>query len=104
MQLEREGVAAEHRPHYRKWLRFYWDFCHKYFFAPTDRQSFPAFDEKLRTKNQSEAQRKQAYHAISLYYEKICSDSATARGPLVEATIALLYDLWIKYFRKYECL
>ena len=24
-RLEREGVAAEHRPYYRKWLRFYWD-------------------------------------------------------------------------------
>ncbi len=21
--LERKGVAAEYRPHYRKWLRFY---------------------------------------------------------------------------------
>ena len=74
MRLEREGVAAEHRPHYRKWLRFYWDFCHKYSFEPTDRQSFPAFDEKLRTKNQSEAQRKQAYHAISLYYQDFRSN------------------------------
>ena len=62
-RLEHEDVAAEHRPPYRKWLHFYWDFCHKYSFEPTDRQSFPAFDEKLRTKNQSEAQRKQAYHA-----------------------------------------
>ena len=62
---ERQGVAAEYRPHYRKWLRFYWDFCHKYNVKPTARQSFPAFREKLRTKNQSEAQIKQAYHAIS---------------------------------------
>jgi integron integrase len=85
-RLEREGVAAEHRPHYRKWLRFYWDFCHKHSLEPTDRQSFPAFDEKLRTKNRSEAQRKQAYHAISLYYETSCSDSTAARGLLVEAT------------------
>ena len=23
--LERKGVAVEQRPHYRKWLRFYWD-------------------------------------------------------------------------------
>ena len=28
-RLEREGIAAEHRPHYKKWLRFYWDFCHQ---------------------------------------------------------------------------
>ena len=64
---ERTGVAAEYRPHYRKWLRFYWDFCHKYNVEPTARQSFPAFRDKLRTQNQSAAQIKQAYHAISLY-------------------------------------
>ena len=38
-RLERKGVAVEQRPHYKKWLRFYWDFCHKYSFEPTDRQS-----------------------------------------------------------------
>ncbi len=36
--LERKGVAVEQRLHYRKWLRHYWDFCHKYAFEPTDRQ------------------------------------------------------------------
>ena len=50
--LERKAVAVEQRPHYKKWLRFYWDFCHKYAFEPTNRQSFPAFHEKLRAKNQ----------------------------------------------------
>ena len=28
--LKRRGVAAEYRPHSRKWLRFYWDFCHEH--------------------------------------------------------------------------
>ena len=23
--LKRQGVATHHRPHYRKWLCFYWD-------------------------------------------------------------------------------
>ena len=65
--LERKGITAEYRPHYRKWLRFYWDFCHKYAFEPTERQSFPAFHEKLRAKNQSEALCKQAEQAVILY-------------------------------------
>ena len=34
--LERKGVAVEQHPHYRKRLRFYWDFCHKYAFEPTE--------------------------------------------------------------------
>ena len=80
--LERQGVAAEHRPHYRKWRRFYWDFCHKYNVESIYRQSFPAFREKLQAKNQSEAQIKQAYHAISLYYETIGSDRPAHGEPL----------------------
>ena len=57
--LERKAFAVEQRPHYKKWLRYYWDFCHKYALEPTDRQSFPAFHDKLRAKNQSESQRQQ---------------------------------------------
>jgi hypothetical protein len=57
--LERKAVAVEQRPHYKKWLRFYWDFCHKYAFEPTDRQNFAVFREKLRAKQQSESQCKQ---------------------------------------------
>jgi len=51
-RLAQQGVAVEQHPHYKKWLRYYWDFCHKYALEPTDRQSFPAFNEKLRTRNQ----------------------------------------------------
>ncbi|MGH8467684.1 MAG: hypothetical protein ACREVY_01400 [Gammaproteobacteria bacterium] len=58
--LRQQGVARHHRPHYTKWLRYYWDFCHKYGFEPNDRQSVPPFDEKLRIKNQSEFQRPRA--------------------------------------------
>jgi hypothetical protein len=72
--LERSGVALTHRPYYRKWLRYYLDFCHKYHFAQSDSESFSAFDDKLRQKNQSQPLRKQAHHAISLY-DKITSSA-----------------------------
>ena len=55
--LERSGIAAEQRFHFKKWLRYYLDFCHKYGCDPTDRRSFPAFEDKLRTKRQSEGVR-----------------------------------------------
>ena len=42
-RLTQNNVAVEQCPHYQKWLRYYLDFCHKYGFEPTDRQSFPAF-------------------------------------------------------------
>ena len=66
-RLAHHGVAGAQQPHYTKWLRYYWDFCQKYARAPTERQSFPAFREKLRGKQQSEAQCQQADAALSLY-------------------------------------
>jgi len=44
-------------------------FCHKYHFDQSDLESFSAFDDKLRQKNQSQSLRKQAYHAIFLYHK-----------------------------------
>jgi hypothetical protein len=38
--LRQQGITRQHPPHYTKWLRYYWDFCHKYGFEPNDRQSF----------------------------------------------------------------
>ena len=64
--LVRHGVAVEQRPHYNQWLRYYWDFCHKYALEPTERPSFPAFRAKLRGKHQSASQCQQAYAAVSL--------------------------------------
>ena len=59
--LTDKDVATNIRGHFKKWLRYYLDFCHKYGFEPTDRQSFPAFNDKLRAKNQSDILRQQAY-------------------------------------------
>ena len=66
--LDRSDVAPGHRVHYRKWRRFYLDFCHKYGFESADRNSFLEFNNKLRDKRQSEWLRRQAHDAISLYY------------------------------------
>jgi hypothetical protein len=77
--LASRDIAAEQRHHYNKWLRYYWDFCHKYAFEPNDKRSFPAFNEKLRAKRQSEGLRKQAYQAVSLYYAMVVSDGDTER-------------------------
>jgi hypothetical protein len=66
--LARMDVKAEHRPHYHKWLRYYLDFCRKYVLEPTDKRSFPAFDEKLQARNQTVFQRQQARRAVAAYY------------------------------------
>ena len=51
--LTQQGITMEHRPHYRKWLRYYWDFCHKYGLELRERRSFPPFDEKLRVRGRN---------------------------------------------------
>jgi integron integrase len=57
------------RSYYKKWLRFYLDFCQKYHAAPSQRKSLPLFLQKLQEKKQSEWQQQQATQAVSLYYE-----------------------------------
>ena len=54
---------------YKKWLRFYLDYCQKYHFDPTRGESLSHFLNKLREKKQTKLQQQQASHAISLYYE-----------------------------------
>jgi hypothetical protein len=44
------------RSYYKKWLRFYLDFCHKYHFSPTHKESLPQFIHKLQEKKQTKMQ------------------------------------------------
>ena len=82
--LERDRIATKLHVHYKKWLRYYLDFCHKYNFKPADKKSFPSFNDKLKAKNQPELFRKQAYHAVCLYYSIIApmKDNPTATSSI----------------------
>jgi len=51
---------------------------------PSEKRHFPAFDEKLRSKNQSEMQRQQARQAIALYYKGIISHQFPDPKPRIE--------------------
>ena len=53
----------------RKWLKYYLDFCLKYHHEKSKKESLPHFLQKLKDKNQTEEQRKQALHAVSIIYE-----------------------------------
>ncbi|MGH8469805.1 MAG: hypothetical protein ACREVY_12735 [Gammaproteobacteria bacterium] len=35
-QLKQNGIAKPLWNHYTKWLRYYWDFCHKYGHPPSE--------------------------------------------------------------------
>ena len=69
--LQGARIADPLRPHLRKWLRYYLDFCTKYGFDPADEASFPPFSAKLREKGQAEWKRRQAFQAIRLHRRTI---------------------------------
>ncbi len=69
--LEKKGIRKADQGYYKKWLRYYWDFCHKYDHPLSMPQSLKAFCEKLNEKKQKGFQKKQASDAVSIYYEMV---------------------------------
>ncbi len=69
---------------YKKWLRYYLDFCQKYHFPPTQKQSLPRFIQKLQEKKQTKAQQEQAATAIKFYYEILEAKSPSNEEPLIQ--------------------
>ena len=66
--LDVHSVPESDYPNYKKWLRYYLDFCHKYNFDKADKGSSDLFINKLQEKKQSEQNRAQAKTAVSIYY------------------------------------
>ena len=75
-RLVQQNIVTGQRPHDHQWLRCYLDFCDKYSFAPVDRLSLLAFQEKLQAKHQPEPRCQQARHAVSLYWEIVSPSAA----------------------------
>jgi integron integrase len=67
--LRNKGVPSGSFTEYRKWLRYFLDFCDKYPVPADKAGKVRLFCEKLKEKNQADEQRKQAAHAVSLYFE-----------------------------------
>ncbi|MDY6986870.1 MAG: integron integrase [Thermodesulfobacteriota bacterium] len=68
-RLRNNGVPKQNHGLFKKWLGYYLDFCKKYQFPATQKESLPAFLDKLRDKRQTKAQQKQAASAIKVFYE-----------------------------------
>lgn len=64
--LEERGVPLAEHSYYKKWLRYYVDFCDKYRLEATSSKSQTQFLDKLREKKQTDWQIKQAAHSVSL--------------------------------------
>ncbi len=82
--LRKNVVPTHAHGLYKKWLRYYRDFCQKYDFPQEHQESLPHFLKKLQDKKQTTAQQEQAAHAISLYYELLDSKPAVPASKLSE--------------------
>ena len=58
--LVKKGIPQKLHSFYRKWLRYYLDFCQKYTSGQTGENSLSAFISKLQDKKQPEFMQKQA--------------------------------------------
>ena len=65
--VEKGALTAHH--YFRMWLGYYFDFCAKYHHEKSNRESVSLFIKKLKEKKQTEEQRKQAFHAVAIFYE-----------------------------------
>ena len=63
--LRNKAIPNSLQGAYKKWLRYYLDFCQKYRFPPIHKDSLPHFIRKLQEKKQTKVQQEQAVMAIT---------------------------------------
>jgi integron integrase len=84
--LLNHAIPKETHGSYKKWLRYYLDFCDKYRFLAEQRGSLPHFLQKLQEKRQTKAQQEQAASAIGLFYEVIKETGPTRNARFNDET------------------
>ncbi|MEW6586271.1 MAG: integron integrase [Nitrospirota bacterium] len=67
--LKKRAVPDSSHKEYKKWLRYYLDFCGKYPLPDSNSERVKLFIDKLRQKKQTPKQQEQAAHAVSLFFE-----------------------------------
>jgi hypothetical protein len=82
--LQKRKVPARLHIHYRKWLRYFLDFCQKYPPPESKSEQVNLFIGKLRSKKQNPELCRQAAHAVSLYFEIQQQSSKNIHSTLVE--------------------
>lgn len=67
--LIKKGVPASSHAEYKKWLRYYLDFCDKYPVPEAKHEKVRLFTAKLQEKKQSVPLQQRAANAVSLYFQ-----------------------------------
>lgn len=82
-QLILHNISADQWRYFHKWLRYYLDFCAKYSLQANDTRHYVAFNDKLRSKGQTDEQCRQARRAMAIYYRSVGAiQQATANKPV----------------------
>jgi len=68
-RLRNKAVPIKNHGAFKKWLRYYRDFCQKYHFPATQKEILPPFLRKLQEKRQTKVQQDLAGCAIGVFYE-----------------------------------
>ena len=79
--LTEKNIPITSHNYYKKWLRYYLDYCHKYRFYSLNPASLPNFLNKLKEKKQTGIQQKQAHESIRIFYELV-SQQPNIKGVL----------------------
>lgn len=74
---QRSGVMDVDRADYLKWLRYFLDFSEKYQVEGLEADRIARFLDKLQGKGQGDVQRRQAGHAVSLYFKMLQESHGT---------------------------
>jgi integron integrase len=67
--LSIRGIPLDQAEHYKKWLRYFYDFSAKYLQGQERAAEVQLFLNKLKSKGQSSTQCQQAAHAVAVYFE-----------------------------------
>ena len=89
--LAAKNISENLRIYYKKWLRFYFDFCSEYQRDANNTENRADFQKKLREKGQTEMQQKQAAHAVSLYFDLLQEDGFVK--PSVASPASVTHDV-----------
>lgn len=91
--LTSREIPPTYIEHYKKWLRYFYDFSSNHLDIEDKPEKVRLFLEKLRSRKQTAAQCQQAAHAISLYFEmqsldmqqiKSVDEQIKEQNPIVE--------------------
>lgn len=100
--LERAGLSQAELVLWRKWLRYYLDFCAKFQHPPRDPDSLPLFMQKLSSKYQTHTQQAQAAKAVHLFYEVVSELGDSERSP--DDPVRIREEAWDRCFERMKAI